>query len=169
MKKILIFFILIFLPHLGICQSSDLPRYYIVNKDTLGMILSMQQMKRIKNDLELKKALELTKHSWDSTFVRCLIVIDDNAKMIKSLELRISQMDSSDREKTVLLDNCLKRLSNDDRNVFLCDSQRKNDSLMISNLGRQINTLKLEKTFGWFGTGGFLLTTIILAIVIAIH
>ena len=169
MKKILLIFFTLLLPLISYGQKKDLPKFYIVNKDTLGIILSIDQLKRMKNDLELKSYFEASAISCDSFVNKAIIVIDECETKVRFLNLRISKLDSLDSENKVLLNNCLNRLENNDRNKILCDSQRDNDSLIIRNLGKQINTLKFEKAVGWWGTGSFLLTSIILAIILAVH
>jgi len=168
-KRILLILFTLLLPLICYGQNKDLPKFYIVNKDTLGIILSMDQLKRMKNDLELKSYFEASAISCDSFVNKAIIVIDECETKVRFLNLRISKLDSLDSENQVLLNNCLNRLQNDGRNKILCDSQRANDSLIIGNLGKEINTLKFEKMVSWWGAGSFLLSSIILAIILAVH
>lgn len=169
MKKILLILILSILQVVAFGQSKELPKFYIVNNDTLGIILSMKQMKKIKNDLELKSYFEASAISCDSFVSKSIIVIDDCEKRVRSLKIRLTKLDSLNDQNDSLLNNCLTRLKNGEKNNFLCDSQRTNDSIQISNLNKQINTLKFEKLVGWWGSGTLLVTSIILAIILAVH
>jgi len=168
MKNIIVTLSL-FLPFICFSQQRQLPKFYIVNGDTLGITISMEQLKRMKNDLELKTYLEASAVSCDSFMNKAIIAIDDCEGRVRVLKLRIDKLDSADHENRVLLDNCLQRLENGDKDRFLCESQRKNDSIMINNMNKQINTLKVEKLVGWWGSGTFMVVSIILGIILAVH
>ena len=138
-----------------------MPKYYIVNKDTLGIILSIDQVKRIKNDLELKGILEDMKISCDSAISKYIVVIDDYEKKVLSLKRTIDKMDTTDQNSQKAIKSLKKELEITTKDLKLCDSVRvKQDSIMIND-GVIISDLKCKRNLGYGGTILFFITTII--------
>ena len=168
MKKIILLLLLIF-PLISYSQKKDLPKYYIEGKDTVGIILSMSQLKRMKNDLELKSYLETMAISCDSTISKLVVVVDDYERTISSYRLTISRLDSAKANSTSLLNTCLDGKKEEERLKNLCETQSSMKDTIISNKDKEINTLKIEKAIGWWGSTGLLITTVVLSIILALH
>ena len=141
--------------------SQDLPKYYIVNNDTLGIVLSIDQVKRIKNDLELKTILEDMKISCDSAISKYIIVVDDYEKKTLSLKRTIEKMDTADINSQKLIKSINKELSLANTDLKLCDSIRVKQDSVIKNDETIISDLKCKRNFGYGGTILFFITTLI--------
>ena len=142
--------------------GQSLPQYYIVNGDTTGIILSIDQVKKIKNDLELKIILEDMKISCDSSINKYIIVVDDYEKQVVSLKATISKMDTSVANKTKTIDKINKTLQTVERDRNLCDSASAKKDTVISNSNIIISDLKCKRNLGYGGTVLFLITTVLL-------
>ncbi len=145
--------------------SQNLPEYYIVKGDTAGLILSIDQVKKIKNDLELKALLEDMMISCDSTINKYIIVVDDYEKRVVSLNATITKLDSSDANKERIIGSLRKSLGLKERDLDLCDLQSSKKDTIISNNQKIITGLKIEKNLGFIGTATFLLTSILLLLI----
>jgi hypothetical protein len=161
-KNILLVFLLMFSVSVF---SQNLPEYYIVKGDTAGLILSIDQVKKIKNDLELKALLEDMMISCDSTINKYIIVVDDYEKRVVSLNATITKLDSSDANKERIIGSLRKSLGLKERDLDLCDLQSSKKDTIISNNQKIITGLKIEKNLGFIGTATFLLTSILLLLI----
>ncbi len=158
--------LLVFLLMLSVSVfSQNLPEYYIVKGDTAGLILSIDQVKKIKNDLELKVLLEDMMISCDSTINKYIIVVDDYEKRVVSLNATITKLDSSDANKEKIIGSLRKSLGLKERDLNLCDLQSSKKDTIISNNEKIIKGLKVEKNLGFIGTATFLITTILLLLI----
>ena len=94
------------------------PEYIVSGKDTIGVILTVHQVQKIVNDLQLldlvRKKLELK----DSVINTCVLVIDDYGRKVANLEL-----------------------TNE-----ICNNELENSNLKIQNLNSQIQNLEDQKT-----------------------
>jgi hypothetical protein len=159
MKK---YFLLLFLYFISPKTfSQDLPKYYIVNRDTLGIILSIDQVKKIKNDLELKTILEDMKISCDSAISKYIVVVDDYEKKILSLKRTIGKMDTTDINSQKLIGSINKELSLAKTDLRLCDSIRVKQDSVMKNDETIISDLKCKRNLGYGGTILFFITTLI--------
>ena len=160
MKKIILSIFLIFFSMEIFSQK--LPDYYIVNKDTVGIILPVEQVKRMKNDLELKVLLEDMMVSCDSTINKLIVVVDGYEKTIVSLKSTISKIDSSDKNKQEVINSLTNTLDLRKRDVYLCDSISTKKDTVISNSNIIISNLKTQRNWAYVGTATFIITTILL-------
>jgi peptidoglycan hydrolase CwlO-like protein len=160
MKKLFLLFFLIFFS--GKIFSQNLPDYYIVNKDTVGIILPIDQVKRMKNDLELKVLLEDMMISCDSTINRLIIVVDDYEKRVVSLNATITKLDSSDKNKQEIINSLKKTLKEVKKDRDFCDSISAKKDTVIQNSEIIISDLKTQRKWWRGGTFTFLVTTVLL-------
>ena len=140
MKKYL-FLLLLFFINCDIF-SQNLPQYYIVNGDTAGIIMSIDQVKRIKNDLELKNILEDMRISCDSTISKFVVVVDDYERKVISLKKTITKLDSTDANSQKLISSIRKTLELERIDKKLCDSASSKKDTIITNSKVIISDLK---------------------------
>jgi hypothetical protein len=160
MKKIILSIFLIFFSMKIFSQK--LPDYYIVNKDTVGIILPVEQVKRMKNDLELKVLLEDMMVSCDSTINKLVIVVDGYEKTIVSLKATISKIDSSDKNKQGVINSLTNTLDLRKKDMYLCDSISAKKDTVITNSNIIISNVKTQRNWAYVSTATFLITTILL-------
>lgn len=159
-KKFLLLTIIYILNSLS-SFSQKLPNYYIVNGDTLGITLSLSQVKRIKNDLQLKSILEDMRISCDSTISKYILVVDNYEKSITSLKTIMEKLDSSNNVKKQIIDNLQDELIlvKIDRN--LCKIGSKTKDTLIDNYKKDIKKVKNQRNKAYISTIIFVITTII--------
>lgn len=145
-------------------KAQNLPQYYILNGDTAGIIISIDQIKRIKNDLELKNILEDMKISCDSTINKYIVVVDDYEKRVVSLNTLITKLDSSDKSKTNIISSINSELDLVKKDRDFCRSASKSKDTLITNTNIILSEVKTQRNWGYGGTVLFLVTTILLFI-----
>lgn len=167
MKNVIL--LLFLLTHTLVFSQDKLPKYYINGNDTLGITISMSQLKRIKNDLQLKSFFETMAISCDCTMNKMVEVVDDYERTLGTYRVSLKRADSSSTNNLNLLNTCLDSRKEEERLKNICEKQSLSKDTIISNNNKQINNLKLEKAIGWWGAGGFFVTTLVLSIILALH
>lgn len=156
MRYILIFSIFTFINFY--CIGQDFPKYYIINKDTIGITLSLNQVKRIKRDLELKSILEKMKISCDSISKKSSDqerVCDDK---LKAKDQVIYSLDTSVMSKKYIIRSLNSELvtTRFDRDICKMASSKKDSLNTTINL--RLAEVKTQRNF-WFGTTIFFLVS----------
>jgi len=162
MKKLILTSILFLITFL--MGAQNLPQYYILNGDTAGIILSIDQIKRIKNDLELKNILEDMKISCDSAISKYIVLVDDYEKRVVSLNTLITKLDSSDKSKTKIINsiNTEFDLMKKDRDLNRRASLSKDT--LINNTNIILSKVKNQRNWAYGSTTLLLITTVLLFI-----
>jgi hypothetical protein len=160
MKRILLTLILTLMSVSLFSQS--LPQYYIVGKDTLGITLPIEKVKKMKNDLELKLILENMMISCDSTINKFIIVVDDYQRKVVSLKATITKLDSSDVNKQKIINSLKRNLELEEKNRKLCEESSLKKDTVITNSEKIITNVKTERNWAYLGATTFLITTILL-------
>lgn len=160
MKKILLSLILTLMSMNLFSQS--LPQYYIVGKDTLGITLPIEKVKRMKNDLELKLILENMMISCDSTISKFIVVVDDYERKVISLKATITKLDSSDVNKQKIINSLKTNLELEERNRKLCEKLSSKKDTIITNSEKIISNVKTQRNWAYLGATTFIITTILL-------
>ena len=160
MKRILLTLILTLMSVSLFSQS--LPQYYIVGKDTLGITLPIEKVKKMKNDLELKLILENMMISCDSTINKFIVVVDDYERKVISLKTTITKLDSSDANKQKLINKLKDNLELEEKNRKLCEESSLKKDTVITNSEKIITNVKTERNWAYLGATTFLITTILL-------
>lgn len=158
MKSILLFLFTFFTINLY-SQSIDLdlPRYYVVQNDTIGVILSIEQLQKIDNDLEIKNLLEKALIDCDSLSNQYIVVVDKYEKRIAILEVKNEELEDLNETKSEIIKELKSKVANYEKDLALCNEQNSKKDIIISNQKGTINKLK------WGGAGT---TTTLLAIII---
>jgi len=157
MKSILLFlFTLVTLNLQSQSIDLDLPRYYIVQEDTVGVILSIEQLQKIDNDLEIKNLLEQSLIDCDSLNNQYIVVVDKLENRIAILEIKNGELENTSSIQTKMIGELKLKVANYERDLYLCGEQNKKKDTIISNQKSTINKL----TWGG-GTGVAALLVII--------
>jgi len=145
--------------------SQNLPQYYIVGKDTLGITLPIEKVKKMKNDLELKLILESMMISCDSTINKFIVVVDDYERKVISLKATITKLDSSDVNKQKIINSLKTNLELEEKNRKLCEKSSLKKDTVITNSEKIITNVKTERNWAYLGATTFLITTILLLLI----
>lgn len=161
MKSILLFlFTLVSLNLYSQSADLDLPRYYIVQEDTVGVILSVEQLQKIDNDLEIKNLLEQSLIDCDSLNSQYIVVVDKLEKRIAILEIKNGELENTSSIQTKMIDELKLKVENYKKDLALCDEQSKKKDTIISNQKKTINKLT------WGGGAGVTVLLIIIGALI---
>jgi hypothetical protein len=163
MKKILTFLLLI-ISVSSFSQNRETPRYLIENNDTLGIILSVEQVQIIDNKLEILQLFEGLQIKFDNVNAYYIEIINSYSEKIYLLELKTSDLLLIDAEKDKLILNLREQISKLEENVNICDSQLKNKDKQIKLLNSDLNKEKFKK---WLSASGNI-TLAILAIILLV-
>jgi hypothetical protein len=161
--KTILTIILTFVSILGIGQN--LPKYHIVNGDTIGIILSTEQVQKLDNNTELMYIYErmiLDAQTLDFYYIE---VIKDMSQKIDLLSLKILNSDSIINQQELAIDILQKMVDNREIDSKLCNKQRENDALIIKKLEKKIRNDKWKKFVSW-GVGGLATAGIIISIIL---
>lgn len=155
MKKILftiLFLICFFVGHSQI-NKQDLPQYLINKGDTIGVVLSVDQVQKLDNDVELLnlfKALSIKCDSLDKHYIK---VINEMNEVITLQEIKIGNLYTQNETLNREVNNLKQAVFIKSEQLRICEIQRKNDSLIISKLKKDLRKSKLKNLASWTSTG----------------
>jgi hypothetical protein len=130
--------------------------YYIVNDDTLGIIITIDQAQKIDNDyelLELYQGLDMS----DTVYIK---IIDEQEKEITTLKLSNEKLKEVSRDKTVVIDKLNSKIEIYEENQTLCKEKLDNKDEIIESKDKIIRKLKIQKFIGGIG-GGVIIATLV--------
>lgn len=155
MKKILFTLVLsicCFISY-GQINKQDLPQYFIQNGDTIGIILSVEQVQKLDNDVELLNMFELLSIKCDSLDKHYVKVINDMNDVIALKELSIKNLTTQNTTLTSEVTKLKLAVANKESQLKICEEQRVNDSAAIAMLKRDLNRSKIKNVVSWSSTG----------------
>jgi predicted RNase H-like nuclease (RuvC/YqgF family) len=144
MKSILTFILSCLLTISVFGQSNDstsYPKYYVVNGDTLGVILTVEQLQKIDNDLEIKNLLEKSLIDCDSLSSQYIVVVSKLENRVTILEVKNSELMNATQQQDQIIKQLNLKVSNYEKDLNLCDEQSKKKDTIISNQKSTINKL----------------------------
>ena len=140
----------------------EYPKFYIISRDTVGVILTIDQAETINNDLELFQLLESMRYNCDSTLHAYVTVVNKYDIKIAQMSSKISELQSIDTIKTEKIEDLKNQIVSyketiKNKNIQLSDK----DQIIVLDK-KQIRKLKIERTIGCGGSISFLITSLIL-------
>jgi peptidoglycan hydrolase CwlO-like protein len=164
MKKFLFTLILfLFIFNLK-AQVSNLPKYYVVDKDTVGIILTVEQVQKLDNDvelLELFKKLQLDCENLTTHYVK---IINGLEEKVVLMEVSIKDLNNKSKEQDDLINNLKKQVSNNEKDKALCDSISKNKDAEITILKGEVTKQNIKKGASIIGNVVLFITLIVLIV-----
>jgi len=164
MKKFLFTLILFLSTFILKAQVSDLPKYYVVDKDTVGIVLTVEQVQKLDNDvelLELFKKLQLDCENLTTHYVK---IINGLEEKIVLMEVSIKDLNNKSKEQDDLINNLKKQITNCETDKALCDSILKNKNNEITVLKGEIVKQNIRKGVSLVGNVVLFVTLIVLII-----
>jgi hypothetical protein len=163
MKKILtLLFALISI--ISLSQSNETPRYLIENGDTVGVVLSVEQIQNLDNKVELLYLFEKLQMNCDSVNSYYIEVINISDEKIGLLEVKVSDLISQGNEKDNLIKNLKTQVSKIEEDSGLCDTQLKNKDTEIKLLKEDLRKEKFKKLLSTAGNVALGVVAIILIV-----
>lgn len=129
--------------------------YPRIEKDSLGnkvVIMTIEQVQKIDNNLEILNLLNLQGLQCDSLNTAYLKVIDNLGKQVSLLELDVKKLKEQIKDKDSQIANLQLQLTNSEMNSQLCDEQKGLKDKEVTVLKKEVRKQKLQKFVG-FGVG----------------
>jgi len=126
-------------------QTETLPRYFVENGDTLGVILTIKQAEKIYNQQVLLELYEGYKFGCDSLSKKYYIIVNEYERKQLVDKNLIEQLERNVREKEntcVLINDKNKNLQVD---LEKCDAENKLRDGKISDMSKIIDELKNQR------------------------
>lgn len=161
--KNLILTILLILTSFLLKAQNDLPRYFIENGDTIGIVLSVEQAQALDNDAELLALFKKMRINCDSLEVAYVKVINKLEQKVAILEIQKKDLIEQGQEKDKLIDNLKIRVIHYEELSILCQKELENKDKQIKILKKEIVKQKLRKILSF---GGNATLAIIVAVLI---
>lgn len=165
MKNILITFLALFSLNLFSQSTLDLPKFYIDNGDTVGIVISIEQAQQIDSDQELLELLEKKGINCDSTISRYIKVVNEYDNQIAILELKVKSQEVVIKLKDESIQNLNERLNNCETDVAAANRQISILQETIKNLEKRLTLSKIKSSLKM---GGGLVVGVIVGFVSAI-
>lgn len=157
MKNLILTLILLLSFILGFSQNSfvkeDLPQYFVQNGDTIGILLTVQQVQKLDNNSELLGLFEKLSIKCDSLDTYYIGVINQMNDKIAILNIKLSKQDEAIKKQDDMVKDLKDQLSNAIIRLDLCEQQRSNDSIIIKGLKQDLNKSKWRNVAGWTTSG----------------
>lgn len=164
MKTLLTFILGLLMSVSALCQNTtetDYPQFLVVNGDTVGVVLTIEQLQKIDNDLEIKNLLEQSLIDCDSLSSQFIVVVDKLQQRVAILEVKNSELLLANSQQEKIIKELNLKVANFEKDLSLCDEQGKKKDTIISNQQSTIN-----KLLWGGGTLNLTLLIIILAIIL---
>lgn len=151
MKNLLLTFLLIFCSFVVKSENTDLPKYYVENGDTIGIILSIEQAQSLDNDAELLSLFKKMKINCDSLEVGYIKIINKLGEKIGILEVQKKDLIKQGEEKDKLINNLENSLNYCEQMNRLCQQELSNKDSEIKILRKELLKQKLKKFISFGG------------------
>jgi len=157
MKSLLLTLGLILTVMLGFSQTSfvkaDLPQYYVQNGDTIGILLTIEQVQKLDNNTELLGLFEKLSIKCDSLDTYYVGVINSMNDKITILNYKVTKQDEAMKKQDDMVKDLKLQVANAIFRLELCEQQRNNDSTIIKGLKQDLTKAKVKGIAGWTTTG----------------
>ena len=101
MKKFLFTLILfLFIFNLK-AQVSNLPKYYVVDKDTVGIILTVEQVQKLDNDVELLELFKKLQLDCENVTTHYIKIINGLEEKVVLMEVSIKDLNNKSKEQEI--------------------------------------------------------------------
>jgi hypothetical protein len=127
------------------------PEYYVIDGDTIGIILSIEQVQKIDSDLEMLKLFKLLDNQVQGVDEFYISVINDQNEKISILETTLGNIKDQSGEQEELIENLKKQVKLKSDQYDLSEEQYQNDLIIIEGLKKDLRKQKIKT---WAGAGG---------------
>jgi len=136
-----------------IYSQSEYPKPYIVDGDTVGMIITLEQAQEIDNNFELLKLYEDLSFSYDKGDTVYLEVIGSMEEQIYVMKIEIETLKSVSSDKDSVIQMLKDQISLYKDNEEKYDQEIANKDLIIDEKDKQLRKNKIKMIFGGIGGG----------------
>lgn len=157
MKKFIYILFTLLITQTGFSQTlfnkEDLPQYLIQNGDTVGIVLTIEQVQKLDNNSELLISFKKLSFECDSLETYYVQVINKQSEKIALLEVKISNLTEQNKTKDDMIVKLKEMIMIKESQLIICEKQRSNDSIIIKGLKKDLLKSKIKNIVGWTTTG----------------
>jgi len=150
MKNLLLFLALTFTTIICNGQIRQLPDYLIEGGDTIGIVLSIEQVQKLDNNTELLQLFKQLQIDCDNLEGYYVSIINECNQQIALLEASNSSLTEQGSKKDELILNQETRLNNFSKDSLLVSKELQNKDEEIKLLKKDLTKEKLKK---WISAG----------------
>lgn len=133
-------------------EKQELPTWFIYKGDTVGLVLSVQQVQKIDSDLELLSWLEKKGFTCDSTIAAYIKVVDEMGRQITIFKTSVEELNGKIGDKDKQINNLKVQIANQQYQIDLSNKQIADYVKITENNNIRISNLKLQRNL-WIGGG----------------
>ena len=133
--------------------KENLPEYLVQNGDTIGIVLTIEQVQKLDNNSELLTAFKKLSLKCDTLDTYYVQVINKSNEKIALLEVKVKNLTDQNQKKDDMILTLKGQVLNKEMQLTLCEKQRSNDSIIIIGLKKDLFKSKVKNVAGWTTTG----------------
>jgi len=145
-------------------EVEEYPKPYIVDADTIGGILTIDQLNEIDKDSQLLEMYEDLLASYKETDGFSISIIDDYEEKIGVYEVKVGELRNLIEEKDVVIKKLREKVGLHEDNETSYKEKLTNKDKIIEEKDEVIGDLKKKMTWGGIGAGVIIIVVTILVI-----
>lgn len=149
----------------NVTQKEDLPQYYIVNNDTIGVIITIEQCQVLDHNTELLDLYKKASLDFDHMENGYIVVINKQNEKIAILELDIKNLKKQSILQRDIINNLENQVKEYKKKDELSKEESKNNQIIIDGLKSDLKKQKMKTAMGFGGTVLGIIGVVLLVIV----
>lgn len=142
-------FMMLFISGLMYSQGGDkTPRYLVIEKDTVGVVISIEDAQKLDNDGEILKLYKQMMVSYGNMDNGYLVIVDNLQKQIGFLNIKLSEKDGIIGDKDKMITYLKNIIANYEKEKLLTQEQMVAKDGIITNLKKDNRKLKWQRAVG---------------------
>jgi predicted RNase H-like nuclease (RuvC/YqgF family) len=133
-------------------DTLNLPKYYIVDNDTIGVIMSIEQCQRLDHNTELLELYRKMSIDCDNVEKSYIIVINKLGDKIAILEVDIKNLKNQNDLQRDMIGNLQNQIEDYKKKDQLNNQELSNKDQIISGLKSDLRKQKMKTALGFGGT-----------------
>ena len=146
MNKIILV-VLMMVGFIGYSQKKT-PYFYIVDNDTIGVVISIVDAQKLDNDGDILKLYEQLSKSYDKSNIQFIKIVDKMNQQIGILNIQNEKYEDVIRKKDVIINDLKEIIHNKAISDVAYEKELDNKNKEISNLTKQLNRSFWQKIGG---------------------
>lgn len=131
----------------------DPPEFYVIDGDTVGVIITVEQAQKIDSDLEMLKLFKQLDNQVQQVDEFYISVINSQNDKISILETTISKLRLASVNQDEMIKTLKDKIEKRKKDIELANQQIFNDQVIIQGLKEDLSKEKTKKIIGTATTG----------------
>ena len=134
-------------------DTTDLPQFVVVFGDTVGILMTVNQLQRLDSDAELLrlfKQLDTLNSEAEYFYINIINNMEDKITLSQNKIMELMKLNGKQESMVETLKD---KLKNTKKKLELTEEQRENDAIIIKTFEEDINKLKLKNILSFSSTG----------------